>query len=65
MGPDSCGVWGTQGLLHTEISTPCFIHRFQLKNFAPNTWKTSRTGWYMRVLHPGSIQAGDTIPLMP
>ncbi|KAK4122488.1 PK beta-barrel-protein domain-containing protein-like protein [Parathielavia appendiculata] len=45
---------------------PCFKlnHRFQLKNFAPNTWKTSRTGWYFRVLRPGTIQAGDTIRLV-
>ncbi|KAL1875930.1 hypothetical protein VTK73DRAFT_9714 [Phialemonium thermophilum] len=45
---------------------PCFKlnHRFQLKNFAPNTWRTSRTGWYYRVLHPGSVRAGDRIRLI-
>ncbi|GAB1313862.1 hypothetical protein MFIFM68171_04072 [Madurella fahalii] len=45
---------------------PCFKlnHRFQLKNFAPNTWKTSRTGWYFRVLREGTVQAGDTIRLV-
>ncbi|AEO62287.1 bd4fcb9a-d4c2-40c9-bd21-ee6a77212d34 [Thermothielavioides terrestris] len=45
---------------------PCFKlnHRFQLKNFAPQTWRTSRTGWYLRVLRPGTIQAGDTIRLV-
>lgn len=45
---------------------PCFKlnHRFQLKNFAPNTWKTSRTGWYFRVLRPGAVRAGDTIRLV-
>ncbi|KAK4153222.1 vanillate o-demethylase [Chaetomidium leptoderma] len=45
---------------------PCFKlnHRFQLKNFAPNTWKTSRTGWYFRVLRPGTVRAGDTIRLV-
>ncbi|KAL2131819.1 hypothetical protein VTI74DRAFT_4563 [Chaetomium olivicolor] len=45
---------------------PCFKlnHRFQLKNFAPNTWKTSRTGWYFRVLRGGFVQAGDTITLV-
>ncbi len=39
---------------------PCFKlnHRFGLRNFAPNTWKTSRTGWYYRVLRPGLVQAG-------
>ncbi|KXX73857.1 Vanillate O-demethylase oxidoreductase [Madurella mycetomatis] len=45
---------------------PCFKlnHRFRLKNFAPNTWKTSRTGWYFRVLREGAVQAGDTIRLV-
>ncbi|XXH04292.1 hypothetical protein Hte_010706 [Hypoxylon texense] len=45
---------------------PCFKlnHRFQLKNFAPNTYKTSRTGWYYRVLHEGTVQAGDEIRLV-
>ncbi|KAK3902997.1 pyruvate kinase-like protein [Staphylotrichum tortipilum] len=45
---------------------PCFKlnHRFQLKNFAPQTWRTSRTGWYLRVLRPGAIRAGDTIRLV-
>ncbi|KAI1098650.1 PK beta-barrel-protein domain-containing protein-like protein [Jackrogersella minutella] len=45
---------------------PCFKlnHRFQLRNFAPNTYKTSRTGWYYRVLHEGTVQAGDEIRLV-
>ncbi|KAK4104213.1 PK beta-barrel-protein domain-containing protein-like protein [Parathielavia hyrcaniae] len=46
---------------------PCFKlnHQFQLKNFAPLTWKTSRTGWYFRVLRPGgTVRAGDTIRLV-
>ncbi|KAI0206153.1 hypothetical protein F4808DRAFT_409051 [Astrocystis sublimbata] len=45
---------------------PCFKlnHRFQLKNFAPNTYKLSRTGWYYRVLAEGSVQAGDEIRLV-
>ncbi|OTA98820.1 hypothetical protein M426DRAFT_17039 [Hypoxylon sp. CI-4A] len=45
---------------------PCFKlnHRFQLKNFAPNTFKTSRTGWYYRVLREGTVQAGDEIRLV-
>lgn len=45
---------------------PCFKlnHRFELKNFAPNTWKSSRTGWYYRVLREGTIQAGDKITLV-
>lgn len=56
-------------LVLLEVSLPrqpCFKlnHQFQLKNFAPNTWKTSRTGWYFRVLQTGTIQAGDTIRLV-
>lgn len=45
---------------------PCFKlnHRFELKNFAPNTWKFSRTGWYYRVLREGWIQVGDEIRLV-
>lgn len=45
---------------------PCFKlnHRFHLKNFAPNTWKTSRTGWYYRVVKEGKVKAGDEIRLV-
>ncbi|KUI58448.1 Putative dioxygenase subunit beta YeaX [Cytospora mali] len=45
---------------------PCFKlnHRFELKNFAPNTWKLSRTGWYYRVLREGTLRAGDEIRLV-
>ncbi|KAB5577686.1 pyruvate kinase-like protein [Coniochaeta sp. 2T2.1] len=45
---------------------PCFKlnHRFHLKNFAPNTWKLSRTGWYYRVLHEGKVKPGDEIRLV-
>lgn len=45
---------------------PCFKlnHRFELKNFAPNTWRLSRTGWYYRVLRPGWVAAGDEIRLV-
>ncbi|KAJ1326552.1 dimethylamine monooxygenase subunit B [Microdochium nivale] len=58
---------GTEGLV-LQVSLPrqpCFKlnHRFQLKNFAPNTHKLSRTGWYYRVLQEGSVQAGDEIRL--
>ncbi|PSR89039.1 MOSC domain-containing protein [Coniella lustricola] len=45
---------------------PCFKLnlRFELKNFAPNTWRTSRTGWYYRVLREGWVSAGDEIRLV-
>ena len=55
---------GTDGLL-LQVSLPrqpCFKlnHRFQLRNFAPNTYKLSRTGWYYRVLQEGTIQVRFT-----
>lgn len=45
---------------------PCFKlnHRFSLKNFAPLTWKTSRTGWYYRVIQEGTVNVGDEIRLL-
>ncbi|KAM0248650.1 hypothetical protein ACHAQJ_009393 [Trichoderma viride] len=45
---------------------PCFKlnHRFSLKNFAPETYKTSRTGWYYRVLREGNVRAGDELRLV-
>jgi MOSC domain-containing protein YiiM/ferredoxin-NADP reductase len=45
---------------------PCFKlnHRFGIKNFAAQTWKKSRTGWYYRVLKEGWLQAGDPIVLL-
>ncbi|OHE94010.1 MOSC domain-containing protein [Colletotrichum orchidophilum] len=45
---------------------PCYKlnHRFQLKNFAPTTFKSSRTGWYYRVLKVGTVKAGDEIRLI-
>ncbi|KAK1511925.1 MOSC domain-containing protein [Colletotrichum tamarilloi] len=45
---------------------PCYKlnHRFQLKNFAPTTFKSSRTGWYYRVLKEGTVKAGDEIRLV-
>ncbi|KAJ0307094.1 hypothetical protein COL516b_004327 [Colletotrichum fioriniae] len=36
----------------------------QLKNFAPTTFKSSRTGWYYRVLKEGTVKAGDEIRLV-
>ncbi|KAG5928609.1 hypothetical protein E4U42_000323 [Claviceps africana] len=45
---------------------PCFKlnHRFSLKNFAPVTYQTSRTGWYYRVVQEGTVRAGDEIRLV-
>jgi MOSC domain-containing protein YiiM len=58
---------GDEVLLQVSLPRqPCFKlnHRFQLKNFAPNTYKASRTGWYYRVLREGTLQAGDEIKLV-
>ncbi|KAK3325210.1 pyruvate kinase-like protein [Apodospora peruviana] len=57
------------GCLLLQVSLPrqpCFKlnHRFQLKNFAPLTYKFSRTGWYYRVLREGRVKAGDEIRLV-
>jgi MOSC domain-containing protein YiiM len=45
---------------------PCFKlnHRFGIKDFASQTWKKSRTGWYYRVLKEGYISAGNEILLV-
>ncbi|GJN86558.1 hypothetical protein PLIIFM63780_010139 [Purpureocillium lilacinum] len=45
---------------------PCFKlnHRFSLKNFAPVTYQTSRTGWYYRVVREGTVRVGDDIRLV-
>jgi MOSC domain-containing protein YiiM len=45
---------------------PCFKlnHRFGIKDFASQTWKKSRTGWYYRVLREGYISAGNEILLV-
>jgi MOSC domain-containing protein YiiM len=42
-------------------SQPCYKlnHRFQPKNFAPNTYKLNQIGCFYRVLPEGSIKAGD------
>ncbi|TVY51685.1 Carnitine monooxygenase reductase subunit [Lachnellula cervina] len=65
---DIISIGGEKGaLLQVSLPrTPCFKlnHRFNLKNFAPRTWKKSRTGWYYRVLREGYICAGDEIVLV-
>ena len=45
---------------------PCFKlnHRFSLKNFAPETYQSSRTGWYYRVLQEGTVRVGDELKLV-
>lgn len=58
---------GSHVLLQVSLPRqPCFKlnHRFCLKNFAPLTHQTSRTGWYYRVLGEGTVSAGDEIRLV-
>lgn len=45
---------------------PCYKlnHRFALKNFAPEAYKTSRTGWYYRVVREGTVAVGDEVRLI-
>ena len=55
---------GSEVLLQVSLPRqPCFKlnHRFSLKNFAPNTYKTSRTGWYYRVIREGTVNVGDEL----
>ncbi|KJZ78251.1 hypothetical protein HIM_02289 [Hirsutella minnesotensis 3608] len=58
---------GDQCLLQVSLPRqPCFKlnHRFSIKNFAPVTYQTSRTGWYYRVFREGTVNAGDKIRLV-
>ena len=58
---------GSQAVLQVSLPRmPCFKlnHRFSLKNFAPKTYQSSRTGWYYRVLQEGAIKAGDKIKVV-
>lgn len=45
---------------------PCYKlnHRFQEKNISRLTQEKFRTGWFYRILHEGSIHAGDDIELL-
>lgn len=58
---------GPEVLLQVSLPRqPCFKlnHRFSLKNFAPVTYQTSRTGWYYRVLREGFVSVGDELRLV-
>lgn len=58
---------GDEAVLQVSLPRmPCFKlnHRFQLKNFAPTTYKSSRTGWYYRVITEGTVKAGDKLRLV-
>jgi ferredoxin-NADP reductase len=58
---------GSEVLLQVSLPrSPCFKlnHRFSIKNFAPITYQTSRTGWYYRVIREGTVRVGDQLKLV-
>ena len=58
---------GSEVLLQVSLPRqPCFKlnHRFSIKNFAPITSQTSRTGWYYRVVREGTVKKGDELKLV-
>lgn len=57
---------GEVELLVTEPRKPCGIInlQFQLKGMARRVQKESKTGWFFRVLKPGTIHIGDEIELL-
>lgn len=50
----------------TQTRQPCWKlnTRFGLPDMALRLQRTGRTGWYYRVLQPGTVQAGDAIALV-
>ncbi len=58
---------GSSALLEVSQSRqPCWKlnDRFGLPNMARRVQDSGRTGWYYRVLRPGSVQAGDALVLV-
>jgi MOSC domain-containing protein YiiM len=67
---DACvgDVYAT-GTAQVQISAPRYPcskqeRKVQLPGFRQRTVKTLRTGWYLRVLAPGMVQAGDELRLV-
>lgn len=50
----------------TQTRQPCWKlnARFGLPDMALRLQRTGRTGWYYRVIEPGTVQAGDAIALV-
>ena len=50
----------------TQARQPCWKldHRFGAKGVMAQVVKTRRTGWYYRVLEPGTVRAGDDLDLV-
>ena len=57
---------GSAILQVSQPRQPCFKlnHRFQLPGMARRVQQTGRTGWYYRVLTPGTIEAGEDVRLI-
>jgi MOSC domain-containing protein YiiM len=61
-------IWraGSVLLQVSQTRQPCWKlnQRFRLQDMALRVQQTGRTGWYWRVLEPGTVQAGDTLSLV-
>lgn len=57
---------GTALLEVTQSRQPCWKlnDRFQVPDMALRVQRSLRAGWYLRVLQPGTVQAGDTVWLL-
>ncbi len=56
---------GSTILQVSEVRQPCWklSYRCRLPEFSRRVQETGRTGWYYRVLEPGSLEAGDAMAL--
>ncbi|WP_017167037.1 MOSC domain-containing protein, partial [Xanthomonas phaseoli] len=56
---------GTAVVEVSQLRQPCWklSDRFGVRELARRVQETGRTGWYYRVLQPGSVAAGDLLTL--
>lgn len=59
----------TVGTARVQVSAPRYPcmkqeRKVGLRDFLRRTKETRRTGWYLRVLEPGTVQAGDRLELV-
>ncbi|HWV60178.1 MAG TPA: MOSC domain-containing protein [Sphingopyxis sp.] len=57
---------GTALVEVTQARQPCWKldHRFEAKGVMASVVKSRRSGWYYRVLEPGTVRAGDALELV-
>ena len=57
---------GTATVEVSQGRQPCWKldHRFARKGVMAGVMQTARSGWYYRVVEPGTVQAGDTLDLI-